>query len=93
MIKENITYDVKCSRCGKQIALGVDKKKASEIREPIILDDGRDRDCSRYFRISIENQMSYGYSYEQSYLCNKCKIIALSEAISFLEGVAIYENH
>ena len=61
MIKENITYDVKCSRCGKQIALGVDKSKANEIREPIILDDGRDRDCSRFFKISVEHQLSYGY--------------------------------
>lgn len=87
MIKENITYDVKCSRCGNQIALGVDKKKANEIREPIILDDGGDRDCRRSFKISIENQMSYGYSYDQSYLCNKCKILGIEEALEFLKSL------
>ena len=86
MIKENITDDVKCSRCGKQIALGVNKSNANEIREPIILDDGRDRDCSRFFKISIENQMSYGYSYDQSYLCNECKIIGIEETLEFLKG-------
>ena len=60
------------------------KEQAEKVREPLDIDDGCSIDCRRSFRVMIENQLSYGYSYDQSYLCDECKMLALEGAIKIL---------
>jgi len=85
MIREKITYEVKCSRCNASIGTDMTKAEINKVKEPLSIDEGCAADCRVLFKITIEHN-SYGSSYNQSYLCDKCKIIALKGALKILES-------
>lgn len=76
IIKEEIT-NYKCDECGEIFN--------NEYRPDIEIYLGRNNDVSVKARSAVEKSSSYCYGYEQSTICDKCKIKFMQYAISELK--------
>lgn len=75
-----VTYHISCTRCNKAIEETNERPAHSKYQE-ISISDGGDRDVSHYFNVRIQHQVGYGCTYENSVLCDECRLEALVKAI------------
>lgn len=82
----NTQYEIKCSRCNREIKYKGEGKPTPSSLRPIFISDGGDgRDCVATLMVEVSSQYSYGYSYDESVLCKICQKEALKKAIKKLD--------